>query len=155
MTMTLAQLLLEQRDDIVARFVKEVAKHLSPEGLSQSVLTDHIPIFLEDIAAEFEDGRSVRPLVGVDPDDIHDGAPHWLSAVVMPRRTDLMRLDALASFEPRRSENPASGRFLRKPTQGGRAFSRPLTRPSDATGNPVRRAAHPLSGHSVRAWRGS
>src|SRR3989442_249402 len=70
----------------------------------------------------------------------------------MPRRAVLMRDRLLASFEPHRSENPAGGRFARKPTVcvGGRAFSRPPTRPSDATSELDAPASHSPSGQSVR-----
>src|SRR5207249_9892932 len=42
----------------------------------------------------------------------------------MPRRAVLMRDRLLASFEPRRSENPAGGRFALKPTVSVAGHSR-------------------------------
>jgi len=58
----------------------------------------------------------------------------------------------LASFEPRRSENPTRGHFARKPTRrGGRAFWRPRARPSNATSKPATPARDPLSGHYALA----
>jgi len=57
----------------------------------------------------------------------------------------------LASFEPRRSENPTRGHFARKPTNiGGRALLRPRARPSNATSTPATPARDPLSGQHVR-----
>src|SRR5215213_6525220 len=53
----------------------------------------------------------------------------------------------LASFEPRRSENPTRGHFAQKPTNnGGRALSRPQARPSNATSTPATPARDALSG---------
>ncbi len=64
--MTLERLLQEQRDDIVARFVEEVRrKDLPPEGLSHSVLVDHIPKFLDEILA----ARAGTPSTRVRPRD--------------------------------------------------------------------------------------
>src|SRR6059058_953865 len=44
--------------------------------------------------------------------------------LLMPRRAVLMRDRLLASFEPRRSENPAGGRFALKPTVSVAGHSR-------------------------------
>jgi signal transduction histidine kinase/CheY-like chemotaxis protein len=60
--MPLEQMLSERRDEILALFVREVErKDLPPPGLSQSVLMDHIPIFLEEIAAELSRSDGPRP----------------------------------------------------------------------------------------------
>lgn len=49
----LARLLVDRRDDIVARFVAEVQREdLSPSGLRRSLLVDHIPKFLDEIVEE-------------------------------------------------------------------------------------------------------
>jgi signal transduction histidine kinase/ActR/RegA family two-component response regulator len=56
-----AQLLAEQREHIVARFVDAVQrKDLSPPGVSRPLLVDHIPKFLDEIAREFQRRDSVR-----------------------------------------------------------------------------------------------
>jgi hypothetical protein len=48
-----SQLLRERRDRVVARFVSEIRrKDLPPEGLTGAHLVDHIPEFLDEIAAE-------------------------------------------------------------------------------------------------------
>jgi signal transduction histidine kinase/ActR/RegA family two-component response regulator len=47
-----AQLLREERDRIVSRFVAEVQKELSPAGVPRSLLVDHIPKFIDEIVAE-------------------------------------------------------------------------------------------------------
>jgi signal transduction histidine kinase/ActR/RegA family two-component response regulator len=48
----LAQLLENERERIVSRFVADVQKGLSPAGVPRSLLVDHIPKFLDEIAAE-------------------------------------------------------------------------------------------------------
>jgi signal transduction histidine kinase/ActR/RegA family two-component response regulator len=56
-----AELLEARRDQIVACFVAQVQrKDLSPPGLSRSLLTDHIPKFLDEIVVELTRVRSVR-----------------------------------------------------------------------------------------------
>jgi signal transduction histidine kinase/CheY-like chemotaxis protein len=58
---TLKQLLSDRREDILARFVREVErKELPPPGLPRSVLVDHIPIFLEEIGLELSRGKDAR-----------------------------------------------------------------------------------------------
>ncbi len=57
----LAELLRTERDQIVACFVTEVAREaLTPPGLSRSLLTDHIPKFLDEIAAELNEATALR-----------------------------------------------------------------------------------------------
>jgi CheY-like chemotaxis protein len=59
--MSLKQLLSDYRDDILARFVGEVErKELPPSGLPRSVLVDHIPVFLDEIAVELSRGEHAR-----------------------------------------------------------------------------------------------
>ncbi|MES1183237.1 MAG: RsbRD N-terminal domain-containing protein, partial [Myxococcales bacterium] len=59
--MSLQQLLRDRRDEILARFVQEVErKDLPPPGLPSSVLVDHIPVFLEEIAQELSAGSEAR-----------------------------------------------------------------------------------------------
>lgn len=66
-TMFLNQLLTERRDEIVANFVSEVQQRdMSPEGVSRSVLVDHIPIFLEEIGAELSRLNARTSLEAVD-----------------------------------------------------------------------------------------
>jgi signal transduction histidine kinase/CheY-like chemotaxis protein len=53
MVLSLHQLLIERREEIVARFVTEVQrKDLPPPGVPRPVLIDHIPKFLDEIVAE-------------------------------------------------------------------------------------------------------
>jgi signal transduction histidine kinase/CheY-like chemotaxis protein len=50
---TLEDVLIERRDQIIARFVAEVRREeLAPAELSRSLLVDHIPTFLDEIVAE-------------------------------------------------------------------------------------------------------
>lgn len=57
----LAQVLEAQRDHIVSRFVAEVQrKDLSPPGVAQSLLVDHIPRFLDEVIQELTGLRAVR-----------------------------------------------------------------------------------------------
>lgn len=56
-----ARALREHRDRIVSHFVVEVAhRDLPPPGISRSVLVDHIPKFLDEIAAELSRLDNVR-----------------------------------------------------------------------------------------------
>jgi signal transduction histidine kinase/CheY-like chemotaxis protein len=75
------QLLTEQRDAIVSRFVAEVARKTSPPpGASRSLLIDHIPIFLDEIVAELAPGESLRiSLDAVDTSETarQHGAQRW------------------------------------------------------------------------------
>lgn len=60
-TPDLAQALRDGRDEIVSRFIAEVKrKDLSPPGVSRSLLTDHIPKFLDEIISELVRLDSVR-----------------------------------------------------------------------------------------------
>jgi hypothetical protein len=67
-----------------------------------------------------------------------------------PQRAILKRSNARSCFEPRRSRDPAGGRFALKPTDGGRAFWRPPTGPRDATSTTRASASDPHSGQYVR-----
>jgi signal transduction histidine kinase/ActR/RegA family two-component response regulator len=59
--MRLYELLSEQRDGIVRRFVGEIERHeLAPEGIARSLLADHIPKFLDDIVLELGRIHEVR-----------------------------------------------------------------------------------------------
>jgi CheY-like chemotaxis protein/GAF domain-containing protein len=59
--MSLKQVLSDCRDDILARFVREVErKDLPPPGLPRSVLVDHIPVFLDEIGVELSRGEHAR-----------------------------------------------------------------------------------------------
>ena len=56
---SLVQILREQRGEIVARFVALVQRaDLAPPGTSRSELADHIPFFLDEIAADLESAAS-------------------------------------------------------------------------------------------------
>lgn len=57
----LVELLKRHREDIVARFVREVQrKDLPPAGLPRSLLVDHIPQFLDEIIQELTVPKDVR-----------------------------------------------------------------------------------------------
>ncbi len=61
MPVSLKELLIDYRDDIVTRFVNTVqGKELAPPGLASSVLVDHIPKFLDEILEELLGGDDVR-----------------------------------------------------------------------------------------------
>ena len=65
--MSLEQILSECRDDILARFVREVqSKDLPPPGLSRSVLIDHIPDFLDEICEQLATANGNRPSLAQD-----------------------------------------------------------------------------------------
>jgi signal transduction histidine kinase/ActR/RegA family two-component response regulator len=58
---SLAQLLQQRRDAIVARFVAECErKDFSPEGLTRSLLVNHLPRFLDEIVLELQRVYGVR-----------------------------------------------------------------------------------------------
>src|SRR5882724_5664890 len=60
--MSLKQILNEFRDDILARFIREVvSKDLPPPGLPRSVLVDHIPRFLDELSDELSMSDGSRP----------------------------------------------------------------------------------------------
>jgi hypothetical protein len=60
-TPSLADLLQNQRDQIVSRFVAEVQrKDLSPPGTARSLLVDHVPAFLDEVVAELLGGTALR-----------------------------------------------------------------------------------------------
>jgi signal transduction histidine kinase/CheY-like chemotaxis protein len=57
----LAEIIRERRAEIVARFVAEVRrKDLPPRGVSSSLLVDHIPRFLDEVATEVSRLMGVR-----------------------------------------------------------------------------------------------
>jgi signal transduction histidine kinase/ActR/RegA family two-component response regulator len=61
MPLHLAQLLGEQRDQIVARWVSELQrKDVSPAGIARPLLTDHMPKFLDNVVAELARKDSMR-----------------------------------------------------------------------------------------------
>ncbi len=58
---SLASLLTERRDQIVATFVAEVRrKDLSPPEVARPLLVDHIPRFLDEIVAELQRAEQIR-----------------------------------------------------------------------------------------------
>ncbi|MEY4581547.1 MAG: RsbT co-antagonist protein rsbRD N-terminal domain, partial [Pseudomonadota bacterium] len=78
--MSLKQLLTERRDDILARFLRDVEqKELPPHKLSRSVLVDHIPMFLAEIVEELsKDGlRLSRDAVQLDSTAREHGEQRW------------------------------------------------------------------------------
>ena len=59
--MALAQLLTDQRDAVMRRFVAEVQRQaVPPTGTSRSSVIDHIPSFLDDVVRELEGEKPVR-----------------------------------------------------------------------------------------------
>ncbi|MES1175547.1 MAG: ATP-binding protein [Myxococcales bacterium] len=79
--MSLKKILNECRDDILARFVREVEqKDLPPPGLPRSVLVDHIPLFLDEISEELstlEGDRSSRDAVDLTATARQHGEQRW------------------------------------------------------------------------------
>jgi signal transduction histidine kinase/ActR/RegA family two-component response regulator len=79
--MPLEQLLRDRREDILAGFIEEVKqKDLPPRGLPQSVLLDHIPIFLDEIGVELAtrgQGRPSTDAVEVDATARQHGEQRW------------------------------------------------------------------------------
>lgn len=62
MTGALAQLIEQNREQIVARFVASARQgELPPAALSRSSLVDHIPLFLNEIVAELQQSGAVVP----------------------------------------------------------------------------------------------
>lgn len=79
--LSLADVLRQHREQIVARFVVEVErKDLSPDGLSRPMLVDHIPSFLDEVAGQLETLRSVRTsfdVVDASPTARVHGEQRW------------------------------------------------------------------------------
>jgi signal transduction histidine kinase/ActR/RegA family two-component response regulator len=79
--MSLKQILSDCRDEILAKFVREVeSKDLPPPGLSRSVLVDHIPLFLDEISDElsvFGGARLTRDAVDVTATARQHGEQRW------------------------------------------------------------------------------
>jgi signal transduction histidine kinase/CheY-like chemotaxis protein len=78
--MSLKQLLTERRDEILAKFLHDVAqKQLPPEGVSRSVLIDHIPLFLDEILEEIErdEGRVSRAALEIHQTARQHGEQRW------------------------------------------------------------------------------
>ncbi len=68
--MRLHEILIEQRDEIIRRFVREVERQdLPPQGTARSLLVDHVPRFLEDMISELAVSREVR-----DSQDVFDSS---------------------------------------------------------------------------------
>ena len=78
---SLRQLLTHHRDEIVARFVREVQrKDLPPPGLSRPVLIDHIPKFLDEIVEELSAIDRVRyshDAIDMSPTARQHGEQRW------------------------------------------------------------------------------
>jgi signal transduction histidine kinase/ActR/RegA family two-component response regulator len=78
--MSLKELLSERRDDIVARFVRDVErKDLPPPGLPRSVLIDHIPLFLDEITEELSrgEGRTSQDAIELRASAQQHGEQRW------------------------------------------------------------------------------
>ena len=61
---SLADVIRENRDEIVERFVRETARRHSPGGLARPLLADHIPTFVEKVARELAASPSLREAHG-------------------------------------------------------------------------------------------
>jgi signal transduction histidine kinase/ActR/RegA family two-component response regulator len=71
--MSLAKLLNDKRDDIVAAFVRQAkSKHIVPTDVSRVSLVDHIPNFLSEITSELE--RIAGPRNSLDAIDVKASA---------------------------------------------------------------------------------
>lgn len=71
MPQTLQDLLRERRDDLVARFVQEIErKDLPPSKLTKSMLANHIPRFLDELAFELDAERGDNPRASYDAVDM-------------------------------------------------------------------------------------
>jgi signal transduction histidine kinase/CheY-like chemotaxis protein len=80
MYMSLKRLLTERRDDIMAAFVRGVErKDLPPRQLPESVLIDHIPVFLDEISDELGKGedRETRDALDLTAMARQHGAQRW------------------------------------------------------------------------------
>ncbi len=79
--MRLYELLNEQRDDILRRFVKEIEKqNLAPQGTAPSLLVDHVPKFLDDIVFELgrlHELRASRDALDSSPTAQRHGHQRW------------------------------------------------------------------------------
>ena len=79
--MSLRNILGECRDDILAKFLREVeSRDLPPPGLPRSVLVDHIPHFLDEIGDElstFDGTRPTRDAVDVTATARRHGEQRW------------------------------------------------------------------------------
>lgn len=78
---TLRKELVEKRDRIIARFVLEVERtEVAPQGTRRSLLVDHIPRFLDELAAELGNMREVRiseAVVGTSATAREHGQQRW------------------------------------------------------------------------------
>src|SRR6476469_7258139 len=122
--MSLKQILNECREDILARFVREVErKDLPPPGLPRSVLIDHIPLFLEEIGLELSRGEDAR--VSMDAVDVREtarqhGEQRWklgydLQAIVREYgilRHAILEAARAAGMQPTIDESDALARYL-------------------------------------------
>jgi signal transduction histidine kinase/ActR/RegA family two-component response regulator len=79
--MSLKHILSDCRDDILAKFVREVERRdLPPAGLPPSVLVDHIPLFLDEISEElarFDGARLTRDALDVTAMARQHGEQRW------------------------------------------------------------------------------
>lgn len=79
--MSLKQILNDCRDEILARFVREVErKDIPPSGLPRSLLIDHLPLFLSELSDELSssDGaRLSRDAVNVTATARQHGEQRW------------------------------------------------------------------------------
>src|SRR5439155_12389523 len=119
------------------------------EAVALAAIRNH-PQLTDQAFLPVQHRRSMRPLVRVDPDHEHDVLLKVRAAVdATAGSPDEGSIARLFRATPQREPG---GRSLRSEANrvGGRAFSRPPARPSDATSELVAPAAHSPSGQSVR-----
>ncbi|HKU42389.1 MAG TPA: histidine kinase dimerization/phospho-acceptor domain-containing protein, partial [Polyangiales bacterium] len=76
--MSLKQLLRDHRDDILARFVRDVrGQERAPPPVPQSVLIDHIPAFLEEIVEELVHEESLPEPEALAASGRRHGEQRW------------------------------------------------------------------------------
>lgn len=77
MPSALRERLLQQREQIIDRFVVELRqRELGPEGLSRSLLRDHLPQFFEEVVRELGGERESLPEAHLPAGEVH-GAERW------------------------------------------------------------------------------
>lgn len=80
--MSLLELLIDRRDDILNTFVREVrVERISPDGVSRPALIDHLPQFLEEIRHELSrapGGPRRDEAVQVNEQAEHHGEQRWV-----------------------------------------------------------------------------
>jgi signal transduction histidine kinase/ActR/RegA family two-component response regulator len=78
---SLVRTLREHRSSILSKFVSEVERaDLAPAGTPRSLIIDHIPVFLDELAAHLDDAVKGQPAVEVpspDSPSVQHAAQRW------------------------------------------------------------------------------